>query len=83
MNFLPLFSAPTGFALLVVLTVFYFRAIPSGIVPKKLGTFRTGLPIGAALCLLGLVFGLAESTAINSVRYMTVVIGLFVSILIL
>lgn len=80
MNFLPLFLAPTGFALLVVLTVFYFRAIPRGTVSKKVGTFRTGLLTGAAFCLIGLVFGIAESTTMNAMTYVTAIVGLFVSV---
>jgi len=76
MNTPALLSTLIGFAVVFGSIVLYFRTIPRGTVPKKVGGFATKLGMGVALCAIGLYLGVTGDQAAGLLVYIPAVLGI-------
>ena len=83
MNTLALFFALIGFTTVMLSIVTYFRTIPRGKVPKKVGGFAAKLIFGVTLSAIGLYLGLAGEGTSGLLVYIPAALGLFLGLFIL
>jgi peroxiredoxin len=72
-----LLLAIVGFAVVLTSIVLYFRTIPRGAVPEKIGGFATKLVIGVALCIAGMYLGLTGDGSAGALTYVPAGLGIF------
>ena len=77
MNIPAILTATIGFAIVLVSIILYFRTIPRGTVPKKIGGFATKLVIGVALSALGIYLGLIGEGSAGVLTYIPAGLGIF------
>ena len=77
MNIPAILSATIGFAVVIVAIILYFRTIPRGTVPKKVGGFAAKLVIGVAISALGVYLGLTGVGSAGVLTYVLAVLGIF------
>lgn len=77
MNIPAFLSALIGFAVVLGSIILYFRTIPRGTVPKKVGGFATKLAIGVALSVLGIYLGLTGEGSAGALTYILAGLGIF------
>ena len=83
MNTPAILSAMIGFAVVLVTIILYFRTIPRGTVPEKVGGFAAKLAVGVALSAFGVFLGLTGDGAAGLLVYLPAGLGLFFGLFIL
>ena len=83
MNILAVLSAIIGFAVVFGAIILYFRTIPRGTVPEKIGGFSAKLAIGVALSALGVYFGITGDGTAGLLVYLPAGLGVFFGLFIL
>jgi len=77
MNTAAFLSALVGFAIVLTSIVLYFRTIPRGTVPEKVGGFASQLIAGVALALVGVYLGLTGEGSAGGWTYALAGFGIF------
>ncbi|KPA21129.1 putative peroxiredoxin [Shimia sp. SK013] len=77
MNTAAILTAMAGFAIVLISIILYFRTIPRGTVPEKVGGFATKLIIGVALSLIGVYLGLTGEGMAGALTYVLASLGIF------
>jgi len=77
MNTTAFLSALIGFTIVMVTLILYFRTIPRGTVPEKVGGLVAKLAVGVALSALGLYLGLTGEGSVGAVTYILALMGMF------
>ena len=72
-----------GFAVVLVSIILYFRTIPRGTVPEKVGGFAAKLATGVALSAFGVYLGLTGDGTAGLLVYLPAGLGLFFGLFIL
>jgi len=83
MNTPAILAALIGFAVVFGSIILYFRTIPRGTVPEKVGGFATKLAVGVALCAIGLYLGVAGESNAGPLVYIPSVLGILFGVFIL
>ena len=83
MNTLALLSVLIGFATVFVSIVTYFRTIPRGTVPIKVGGFAAKLTIGVVLSAIGVYLGLSGEGTAGPLVYIPAALGIVFGLFIL
>ena len=83
MNIPAVLSAMIGFAVVLVSIILYFRTIPRGTVPEKVGGFAAKLATGVALSAFGVYLGLTGDGTAGLLVYLPAGLGLFFGLFIL
>jgi peroxiredoxin len=83
MNTPAILSALIGFAVVFGSIILYFRTIPRGTVPEKVGGFATKLTIGVALSAFGLYLGITGEGKAGLLVYIPSVLGILFGLFIL
>lgn len=77
MNTPAILTAVAGFAIVLTSVILYFRTIPRGTVPEKVGGFATKLLIGVGLSLVGVYLGLTGEGSVGVLTYVLAGLGIF------
>ena len=77
MNTPAILSAIIGFAVVFVTIILYFRTIPRGTVPEKVGGFASKLAIGVTLSAFGVYLGLTGESSAGMLTYIPAGLAIF------
>ena len=77
MNTPAILTTIAGFTIVLTSIILYFRTIPRGTVPKKIGGFATKLVIGVLLSLIGVYLGLTGEGSAGALTYVLAGFGIF------
>jgi peroxiredoxin len=77
MNTPAILTAIAGFTIVLTTIIMYFRTIPRGTVPKKVGGLATKLLIGVGLSLVGAYLGLTGEGSAGALTYVLAGLGVF------
>jgi peroxiredoxin len=83
MNFLAILAALFGFGVVFTTIILYFRTIPRGTVPEKVGGFAAKLGIGVVLSALGVYLGLTGEGSAGVLTYVPAGLAIFFGVFIL
>jgi peroxiredoxin len=76
MNTLAVLTAIAGFTIVLASIILYFRTIPRGTVPKKIGGFATKLAVGVALSIVGVYLGITGTGSSGLLVYIPAGLGI-------
>ena len=82
-NSLALFLSLIGFVVVLGTIVQYFRTIPRGTVPKKVGAFATKLAVGVVLSFVGVYLGITGAGSAGFLVYVPAGLGIMFGLFIL
>ena len=77
MNTPAILTALVGFVIVLTSIILYFRTIPRGTAPKKVGGFAAKLWIGVGFCLVGVYLGLTGEGSASGWTYALAGFGIF------
>ena len=83
MNTLAFLSALIGFAVTLGSIILYFRTIPRGTVPEKVGGFASRLGVGVAISAIAVYLGVTGDGRAGFLVYLPAGLGLFFGLFIL